>query len=167
LPPQRRPRLPRLILLTPTTPKTKWSSRSSVLIRHFHRTSSPENKEMTQHFFNRLKKNGFTYTKEVEQRIATSASVSPDRFVVGTCPHCKALGIYSDYCEMCGKALHGGELQEPKCINLRTKPTTKKTKHYFLKLSAFSKKLEDCSREQKPAERSEQLRPQLGQGRPD
>ena len=108
----------------------------------FHRTSSEENKQMARFFFERLKENGFIYSKEVEQAYCENdRRFLPDRFVVGTCPHCGANGIYSDYCEMCGRALHIGELLEPKCITCGRAPSTRKTKHYFLKLSAFSGKL--------------------------
>jgi methionyl-tRNA synthetase len=108
----------------------------------FHRTSSPENAETTQHFFEALKRNGFVYTREVEAPFCAScARFLPDRFVVGTCPHCGAQGIYSDYCESCGKALHSGELKEPRCITCGTPPVNRKSLHYFLRLSAFSGRL--------------------------
>lgn len=108
----------------------------------FHRTSSAENREMTQHFFGKLRENGHIYEKEVEAPYCSKCRrFLPDRFVVGTCPHCSAQGIYSDYCEACGKALHIGELKEPRCITCGARPITRKTRHYFLKLSAFSGKL--------------------------
>lgn len=116
----------------------------------FHRTSSMENKEMAQHFFLRLKENGYLYEKEVEQAYCVRCKrFLPDRFVVGKCPHCGAEGIYSDYCEMCGRALRQGELLEPKCITCGNKPVVRKSRHYFLKLSAFSKKLERWLKENK------------------
>ena len=108
----------------------------------FHRTSSPENRALAQHFFSRLKQNGFIYTKEVEAPYCKKCSrFLPDRFIVGTCPHCGAGGIYSDYCESCGKALHTGELKDPKCITCKGSPSAKTSSHYFLKLSAFSGRL--------------------------
>ena len=110
----------------------------------FHRTSSDENTEMTQYFFNQLKKNGYIYTKEVEAPYCEKCKrFLPDRFVVGTCPHCGAQGIYSDYCENCGKALHTGELKDPHCITCGSVPVNKTSLHYFLKLSAFSDRLAD------------------------
>ena len=108
----------------------------------FYRTGSEENKELTQHFFSQLDTNGHIYTKDVEAPYCQNCKrFLPDRFVVGTCPHCGAQGIYSDYCESCGRALHIGELKEPKCITCGSKPIAKTSKHYFLKLSSFSDRL--------------------------
>lgn len=110
----------------------------------FYRTSSPENRELAQHFFAKLKENGHIYEREVSQAYCEKDKrFLPDRFVVGTCPHCSAQGQYSDYCDSCGKALTAGEILDPKCIHCGTTPTTKTSKHYFFRLSAFSQKLSD------------------------
>lgn len=109
----------------------------------FHRTSSGENREMTQHFFEVLGKRGFVYKKTVEQAYCENCKrFLPDRFIVGTCPHCGAQRQYSDYCENCGRALHAGELQNPSCITCGGKPSLRASEHYFFKLSAFSERLE-------------------------
>ncbi|MBI5159556.1 methionine--tRNA ligase [Candidatus Micrarchaeota archaeon] len=110
----------------------------------FHRTSSKENKEMTQHFYSKLKQNGFVYEQEIAQAYCEKCSrFLPDRFVVGTCPHCKSEKQYSDYCDACGKALHAGEIISPQCLVCGTTPTTKTTKHFFIALSKFSSKLKE------------------------
>ena len=108
----------------------------------FHRTSSPENVEMTQFFYNELKKNGHIYEKEIEQFFCEKCSrYLPDRFIVGTCPKCNAQEQYSDYCDACGSSLMSGEIQTPKCIVCKSVPITKKTSHEFFKLSQFSSQL--------------------------
>ncbi|VVB65945.1 Methionine--tRNA ligase [Candidatus Gugararchaeum adminiculabundum] len=108
----------------------------------FHRTSSPENRELTQKFFENAKKAGVIYTKDVEQAYCEKdRRFLPDRFVVGTCPYCKSEKQYSDYCDGCGKALASGEILNPKCLVCGTTPVTKTTKHYFFKLSTLSEKL--------------------------
>ncbi len=110
----------------------------------FHRTSSKENREMTQHFFNRLNEGGYIYQKEVAQAYCENCKrFLPDRFVIGTCPYCKAEGQYSDYCDSCGKALGPGEIQDPKCLVCGSPPATKTTRHYFLALSKFAPKLRE------------------------
>jgi methionyl-tRNA synthetase len=116
----------------------------------FHRTSSQENREMAQHFFLKLKEKNLIYEKEVEQAYCERCKrFLPDRFVIGRCPYCNAAGQYSDYCDACGKALAAGELLEPKCSSCNSTPTTKKSRHYFFKLSQLSPKLEQWLKENK------------------
>ncbi|MEM4335512.1 MAG: methionine--tRNA ligase [Candidatus Anstonellales archaeon] len=108
----------------------------------FHRTSSKENVEMTQHFFLRLKENGHVYKKSVEQYYCPKENrFLPDRYVKGTCPYCGADEQYSDQCESCGRTLKPGEIQNPKCAVCKTPPILKETEHYFFALSKFSEKL--------------------------
>ncbi|MCX6778137.1 MAG: methionine--tRNA ligase, partial [Candidatus Micrarchaeota archaeon] len=110
----------------------------------FHRTSSLENREFTQHLYLKLKENGYIYEKEVAQAYCAKCSrFLPDRFVVGTCPHCNAEGQYSDSCDACGKALAPGELIAPKCIVCGSPPTTRTTKHKFLALGKLSSQLRE------------------------
>jgi len=116
----------------------------------FHRTSSKENKEMAQWFFLKLKEKGLIYEKEVEQAYCNKCKrFLPDRFVIGKCPYCGASNQYSDYCDGCGKALAAGELLEPRCSSCGSPPTTKKSRHYFFKLSQLSPKLERWLKENK------------------
>ena len=116
----------------------------------FHRTSSKENKEMAQWFFLKLKEKGLIYEKEVEQAYCNKCKrFLPDRFVIGKCPYCGAGNQYSDYCDGCGKALAAGELLEPRCSSCGSPPTTKKSRHYFFKLSQLSPKLERWLKENK------------------
>ncbi len=110
----------------------------------FHRTSSVENKKMTEHIFAKLKENGHIYQKEVEQFYCEKClRFLPDRLVVGTCPYCKSKGQYSDGCEVCGRVLKTSEISKPKCITCKTSPIMKKSMHYFFKLSFFSFKLKE------------------------
>ncbi|MEM2963382.1 MAG: methionine--tRNA ligase [Candidatus Anstonellales archaeon] len=109
----------------------------------FHRTSSEENREFTQMFFEKLKENGYIYEKEVSSPYCERCRrYLPDRFVIGTCPSCSADEQYSDYCEVCGKALQGGEIINPRCIVCKEKPVGRVANHYFFSLSSFSDKLE-------------------------
>jgi len=110
----------------------------------FHRTSSKENFQMTQHFFSRLKENNYIYKKSVEQYYCPKENrFLPDRYVKGTCPHCGAEDQYSDQCESCGRTLKPGEIQNPRCAICKTPPILKETEHYFFSLSKFSGKLEE------------------------
>ncbi|UCE44516.1 MAG: methionine--tRNA ligase [Candidatus Bathyarchaeota archaeon] len=109
----------------------------------FHKTSSGENKKLTQYFFKKLQEGGFIFKKRVSQPYCRNCEKTlPDRYVVGTCPHCNAEEQYSDGCEKCGRTLAQGEIKDPHCAICGTKPTTKESDHYFFKLSEFSSELE-------------------------
>ena len=41
-----------------------------------------------------------------------------DRFVGGTCPHCKYEDAKGDQCDSCGKLLNTVELIDPKCNSI-------------------------------------------------
>ncbi len=108
----------------------------------FHRTSSKENVEMTQHFFLRMKENGYIYEKEVNQLYCETCKRGlPDRLVKGTCPYCGAEDQYGDYCEKCGRVLNADTLLNPRCSVCGSTPIKKKVPHAFFKLTAFSDKL--------------------------
>lgn len=110
----------------------------------FHRTSSKENKEMSQHIFLKLKENSYIYQKDVEQFYCEKDKrFLPDRLVIGTCPHCGAKDQYSDGCESCGRAIKGGDILNPKCLVCKTSPIMKTSSHYFFRLSTFAAKLKD------------------------
>jgi methionyl-tRNA synthetase len=109
----------------------------------FDRTSSPENIELVQRFFTKLNENGFIYVTDVDQFYCENdRKFLPDRYVKGKCPYCGAEEQYSDVCENCGRTLQPGQILEPHCSICGRPPVLKKSTHYFFKLSAFSKQLE-------------------------
>lgn len=109
----------------------------------FHRTSSRENYEMARHFFERMKKNGHVYEKDVEQLYCEKCGRAlPDRLVKGTCAYCNAEEQYGDQCEKCGRVLKADTLLDPRCATCGSKPVLKKSKHYFFALSKFGGRLE-------------------------
>lgn len=124
--------------------------RINVEFDSFHRTSSVENVELTQHFFNLMKDNGYIYTKEVNQLYCEVCSRPlPDRLVKGTCPFCNGEEQYGDACEKCGKVIRIEQLVSPYCSVCKTSPVKKPSQHYFFKLNAFSKQLEKWLHENK------------------
>jgi len=115
----------------------------SVEFDNYHRTHSEENRVLTEHFLLKMRENGYIETREVESYYCeTDRKYLPDRFVLGTCPYCGAENQYSDGCEVCQRALEPGEILEPRCAICGNPPITKRTKHFFFKLSDFSKRLE-------------------------
>ena len=110
----------------------------------FHNTHSEENKRLTQEFFSKLHERGYIYEKTVEQWYCEKcAKFLPDRYVVGTCPYCGATDQYSDSCEVCGRAIEPGGIQDPHCSICGSPPIKKKSSHYFFKLSEFSDTLKE------------------------
>ncbi|MBI2558738.1 methionine--tRNA ligase [Candidatus Woesearchaeota archaeon] len=110
---------------------------------NYYTTNSPENKRYSDLFFERLSKKGFIYTKEIEVTYCEhDKRYLPDRYVKGKCPKCGAADQYGDVCENCNAAYKTVDLIEPYCIICKNKPVRKKSKHYFFRLSKFSKKLE-------------------------
>ena len=108
----------------------------------FYRTSSPENIAFVQDVFKKLLKNGHIYEKEIIQFYCKfDKKFLPDRYVIGTCPYCKAEDQYSDLCEKCGRVPE--EIQSPRCSICENPPVKEKTKHYFFKLTNFVKDLNE------------------------
>lgn len=107
----------------------------------FYMTSSKENVEFVQYVFKKLYKNGHIYAHNVIQFYCQfDDKFLPDRYVVGKCPNCGAENQYSDLCEKCGRV--PVQILEPKCSLCCRPPIKKSSKHYFFKLSNFSKQLE-------------------------
>ncbi|MBI1829066.1 MAG: methionine--tRNA ligase [Thaumarchaeota archaeon] len=106
----------------------------------FYRTSSPENVVFVQDVFKKLLSNGHIYEKEIIQFYCKfDKKFLPDRYVIGTCPYCKAEDQYSDLCEKCGRVPE--EIENPRCSICKNTPIKEKTKHYFFKLTNFVKEL--------------------------
>jgi methionyl-tRNA synthetase len=106
----------------------------------FYRTSSPENVVFVQDVFKKLLANGHIYEKEIIQFYCKfDKKFLPDRYVIGTCPYCKAEDQYSDLCEKCSRVPE--EIENPRCSICKNPPTKEKTKHYFFKLTNFVKEL--------------------------
>jgi len=111
---------------------------------NFYTTNSPEDKQYSDLFFARLNEKGFVYQKEIQLNYCEhDKRFLPDRYVKGICPKCKSPDQYGDVCEKCNATYQPVDLIEPKCVICGNKPIRKTSRHYFFKLSLFSKKLKD------------------------
>lgn len=109
---------------------------------NFYTTNSPENKELSDLVFTRLRENGDIYTKDVELTYCGNCQrFLPDRYVKGRCPRCGAAGQYGDNCEACNATYTPVELQEPACVVCGRPPEQKSSRHYFFKLSNYAGRL--------------------------
>lgn len=115
----------------------------------FGRTSDIENHELTQELFLDLYNNGFILEQEIEQFFDESAQkFLSDRFIEGTCPHCKYEEARGDQCDNCQKLLNPTELINPISKLTKKTPIIKKTKHLFLDLEKLQPELEELTKNQ-------------------
>ena len=69
-----------------------------------------------------------------------------DRFIVGTCPKCKADGQYGDNCEACGATYDATDLINPASKISGATPVLKESTHFFFALSNFTEFLKQWTR---------------------
>ena len=101
----------------------------------YSRTTSDIHKETASDFFQKLYDKGEFLEQENEQYYDEEAQqFLADRYITGTCPHCKSEGAYGDQCESCGTSLNATDLIDPKSTLSGAKPIRKKTKHWYLPL---------------------------------
>ncbi|WP_111980054.1 methionine--tRNA ligase [Algibacillus agarilyticus] len=110
---------------------------------NYHSTHSDENKELSQHIYNKLNEGGFIKSKVIEQLFDPEKEMFlPDRFVKGTCPKCKAVEQYGDSCDACGATYSPTELINPQSSVSGATPVLKESEHYFFQLPEFSDMLQ-------------------------
>ncbi|GHE04077.1 methionine--tRNA ligase [Streptomyces alanosinicus] len=112
---------------------------------YFGRSSSAQNREITQHFARRLHENGFIEERAIRQVYSPAdGRFLPDRYVEGTCPHCGYDKARGDQCENCTRVLDPTDLINPRsAISGSTDLEVRETKHLFL----LQSKLENEVRE--------------------
>jgi methionyl-tRNA synthetase/methionyl-tRNA synthetase C-terminal region/beta chain len=114
---------------------------------NYHSTHSPENREISEQIYKRLKANGYIKTKVISQLFDPEKQMFlPDRFVKGTCPRCKAPDQYGDNCEVCGATYNPIDLINPQSVVSGATPIMKDSEHFFFDLPAFSTMLQEWIR---------------------
>lgn len=107
---------------------------------YFGRTSSPQNHALTQEFARTLWRGGHLDVRTTRQVYSNADKrFLPDRYVIGTCPHCGYEQARGDQCENCTRVLDPVDLVAPRSA-LSGSPDIeiRDTAHLFLKQSAFS-----------------------------
>jgi methionyl-tRNA synthetase len=112
---------------------------------YFGRSSAPSNHEMTQHFAAQLTSQGFIEERTTEQLYSpTDGRFLPDRYVVGTCPHCGYEAARGDQCENCTRLLDPTELIEPRsAISGATDLELRSSRHLFLLQSKLAPQIRE------------------------
>ncbi|MFD7628801.1 methionine--tRNA ligase [Streptomyces sp. NPDC059851] len=111
---------------------------------YFGRSSSVQNREITQHFARQLQKNGFIEERAIRQVYSpVDGRFLPDRYVEGTCPHCGYDKARGDQCENCTRVLDPTDLIDPRsAISGSTDLEVRETKHLFLLQSKLQHEVE-------------------------
>lgn len=125
----------------------------------FGRSSSPQNRELTQHFAQGLEAKGL-----IEERTdrmvysVTDGRFLPDRYVEGTCPVCGYGHARGDQCDNCGSLLDPVELIEPySTISGARDIEVRETRHLYLLQSRMQDRIRawvDARSEWQPLARS-------------
>lgn len=116
----------------------------------YTRTGTSTHQQVVQEFFTRLLEKDYIYRKKMIMPFCPHCGrFLPDRYIEGRCPHCHAEGARGDQCDRCGRLLAPGELIEPRCRICGGTPESRETEHFFFKLSAFQRPLQEWVKKQK------------------
>ncbi|WP_256081739.1 methionine--tRNA ligase [Massilia sp. YIM B04103] len=103
---------------------------------NWYSTDSPENVELSQGIYRKLRDAGLIQTKTVDRFYdPVKGMFLADRNIKGECPKCHAKDQYGDNCEVCGAAYQPTELVNPFSVFTNATPILKPSEQYFFKLS--------------------------------
>ncbi|MGN6453566.1 MAG: methionine--tRNA ligase, partial [Steroidobacteraceae bacterium] len=103
---------------------------------HWYSTDSPENTQLSQDIYRRLKAVDLIYRREVEQFYdPVKGMFLPDRYIKGECPNCHTKDQYADACEVCSIVNTPTQLIDPYSTLTGAKPVLRSSEHFFFRLS--------------------------------
>ncbi len=103
-------------------------ARFGIAFDNYSTTHSPLNRELCDGIYGRVNAANVLEFKEIEQLFDPQANIFlPDRFIKGTCPHCKSPDQFGDSCEVCGKTFAPTELIHPISVISGATPVLKKS----------------------------------------
>jgi len=103
---------------------------------NWYSTDSPENVELSQGIYRKLRDTGLIVTKTVDRFFdPVKGMFLADRNIKGECPKCGAKDQYGDNCEVCGAAYQPTELINPFSVFTGSTPVMKPSEQYFFALS--------------------------------
>ena len=101
----------------------------------YSRTTSETHHKMASDFFKTLYDKGEFIEQTTQQYYdEESNQFLADRYIIGTCPHCKNEKAYGDQCEACGTTLGPTELINPRSTISGRPLVLRETKHWYLPL---------------------------------
>ncbi|SNS97158.1 methionine--tRNA ligase [Antarctobacter heliothermus] len=112
---------------------------------HFGRSSSEQNRKLTQHFAKVLDEQGLIReVSETQMYSKADGRFLPDRYIEGTCPNCGFESARGDQCDNCTKQLDPVDLINPhSTISGSTDLEMRETKHLYLRQSAMKEQIEE------------------------
>jgi methionyl-tRNA synthetase len=118
--------------------------RLSLSFDYFGRSSSSQNHELTRHFFRRLDERGHVAEGILDQVFSPDdGRFLPDRYIIGTCPHCGFDRARGDQCENCTRPLDPVDLIDPQsALSGSRRLEVRPSRHLFLRQSALVGELE-------------------------
>ena len=103
---------------------------------NWYSTDSPENVDLSQGIYRKLRDAGLIVTKTVDRFFdPVKGMFLADRNIKGECPKCGAKDQYGDNCEVCGAAYQPTELVNPFSVFTGSTPVMKPSEQYFFALS--------------------------------
>jgi methionyl-tRNA synthetase len=103
---------------------------------NWYSTDSPENVELSQGIYRKLRDAGLIVTKTVDRFYdPVKGMFLADRNIKGECPKCGSKDQYGDNCEVCGAAYQPTELVNPFSVFTGSTPILKPSEQYFFALS--------------------------------
>ncbi|MCH7673287.1 MAG: methionine--tRNA ligase, partial [Proteobacteria bacterium] len=105
---------------------------------NYHSTHSEENRELSESIYEKLNANGHIHRRKIKQLYDPEKNLFlADRYIVGTCPKCKAENQYGDNCEACGSTYSPTQLIDSRSVISGATPVEKESEHFFFALPAF------------------------------
>ncbi len=111
---------------------------------NYYSTHSPENREISELIYARLRDGGYITERAIRQSYdPVKQMFLPDRFVRGTCPRCKAPDQYGDSCEVCGATYAPTDLIDAVSALSGAAPELRESEHLFFTLGRFEPMLRE------------------------
>ena len=111
---------------------------------NYSRTSLPVHHETAREWFVEFRDKGVLTRSQEKQLYDPEARMFlPDRFVIGTCPHCGYERAYGDQCENCSKYYDQTELLQPKSLLSDAAPEIREASHWHFPLGNYQARLEE------------------------
>jgi len=110
----------------------------------FTSTHTPVHERTVQRVFLALLEHGFIRRRTEESPYCPKhARFLPDRYLVGTCPHCGFESARGDECDRCGRPLEARSLGNPRCALCGTAAERRPTEHFYLELDKLAPQLKE------------------------